>query len=179
MKKKYPLPLISSASELLQGPSIFTKLDLRNAYHLVCIQEEDWMTAFNTTAGKYEYLVMPFKLTSAPAVFQNLVSDALGDMLNKFVFVCLDDILIFSRSETKHVQHGKAVLQRPMQSQHYVKAEKCKFHSTTVSFLGFLLSAGNIKIAVWQSGHGQPQKTETTPEISVLCQLFPKIHQSL
>jgi hypothetical protein len=74
--------------------TVFSKLDLRKAYHLVCIREGDeWKTAFNTPTGHYEYLVMPFGLTNA--VFQTLINDLLRDMLNKFVFVYLDDILIF------------------------------------------------------------------------------------
>ena len=72
---------------------IFTKLDLRNAYHLVRIKEGDeWKTAFNTQLGHFEYQVMPFGLTNAPTVFQALINDVLRDMLNKFVFVYLDDI---------------------------------------------------------------------------------------
>ena len=68
IKNRYPLPLISSAFELLQGATIFTKLDLCNTYHLVRIREGDeWKTAFNTPTGHYEYLVMPFGLTNAPA----------------------------------------------------------------------------------------------------------------
>uniref|UniRef100_A0A669C767 ribonuclease H n=1 Tax=Oreochromis niloticus TaxID=8128 RepID=A0A669C767_ORENI len=78
IKNKYPLPLLSSAFELLQGATIFTKLDLRNAYHLVRIRQGDeWKTAFNTHLGHFEYLVMPFGLTNAPAVFQGLVNDVL------------------------------------------------------------------------------------------------------
>ena len=78
VKNRYPLPLLSSAFELLQGATVFTKLDLRNAYHLVRMREGDeWKTAFNTPTGHYEYLVMPFGLTNAPAVFQALVNDIL------------------------------------------------------------------------------------------------------
>lgn len=99
VKNCYLLPLISSAFKLLQGVTIFTKLDLCNAYHLVRIREGDkWRMAFNTPAGHYEYLVMPFGLTNAPAVFQVLVNDVPEEMLNRFVFVYLDDILIFSKT---------------------------------------------------------------------------------
>ncbi len=86
IKNRYPLPLISSGFELLQGAKIFRKLDLRNAYHLVRIREGDeWKTAFNIPNGHYEYLVMPFGLTYAPAVFQAFVNDILCDFL-KFCF---------------------------------------------------------------------------------------------
>ena len=96
VKNRYPLPLMSTAFELLQGAQVYTKLDLRNAYHLVRIREGDkWKTAFNTPTGHYEYRVVPFGLTNAPAVFQALINDVLRDFLNIFVFVYLDDILIF------------------------------------------------------------------------------------
>ncbi|XP_026164228.1 uncharacterized protein LOC113131342 [Mastacembelus armatus] len=145
IRNSYPLPLLTSAFELIQGASIFSKLDLRNAYHLVRIREGDeWKTAFNTPNGHFEYLVMPFGLTNAPAVFQNLVNDVLGDMINKFVFVYLDDILIFSRSETEHIHHVRAVLQRLLQNQLFVKVEKCEFHSKKTSFLGFVIEPGSI-----------------------------------
>ena len=105
VKNKYPLPLMSSLFEPLTHATVFTKLDLRNAYHLVRIREGDEMkTAFNTHLGHFEYRVMPFGLTNAPAVFQALVNDVLRDMLNTFVVVFLDDILVFSRTEQEH-QH--------------------------------------------------------------------------
>lgn len=78
IKNRYPLPLMDSAFDLLQEAKVFTKLDLRNAYHLVRIREGDeWKTGFNTPTGHYEYLVMPFGLTNAPAVFQSLINDVL------------------------------------------------------------------------------------------------------
>lgn len=146
VKNRYPLPLISAGFELLQGAKIFTKLALRNAYHLVRIREGDeWKTAFNTPTGHYKYLVMPFGLTNAPAVFQALVNDVLRDYLNKFVFVYLDDILIFSDIET-HIQHVRKVLQKLLDNHLYVKAEKCEFHVSTVSFLGLIVSEGQVSM---------------------------------
>ncbi|KAK7913158.1 hypothetical protein WMY93_013369 [Mugilogobius chulae] len=147
IKNRYPLPLISSGFELLQGAKVFTKLDLRNAYHLVRIREGDeWKTAFNTPSGHYEYLVMPFGLTNAPAVFQALVNDILRDMLNKFVFVYLDDILIFSSDLDSHISHVKQVLRTLLDNQLYVKAEKCEFHVSSVSFLGMVVAQGQLKM---------------------------------
>uniref|UniRef100_A0A9J8AAP7 ribonuclease H n=1 Tax=Cyprinus carpio carpio TaxID=630221 RepID=A0A9J8AAP7_CYPCA len=146
IKNRYPLPLMSSAFELLQGAKVFSKLDLRNAYHLVRIREGDeWKTAFITPSGHYEYRVLLFGLTNAPAVFQALVNDVLRDMVNKFVFVYLDDILIFSPSLQVHTQHVCQVLQRLLENQLYVKAEKCIFHSKSVRFLGYIISAEGIK----------------------------------
>ncbi len=99
VKNRYPLTLMSSAFELLQGAAIFTKLDLRNAYHLVRIREGDeWKTAFNTPTGHFEYLVMPFGLSNSPAVFQALVNDVLRDMVDRFVF---DFVLTISWSSPR------------------------------------------------------------------------------
>uniref|UniRef100_A0A8K9WM10 Gypsy retrotransposon integrase-like protein 1 n=1 Tax=Oncorhynchus mykiss TaxID=8022 RepID=A0A8K9WM10_ONCMY len=147
VKNRYPLPLMSSAFEILQGARFFTKLDLRNAYHLVRIREGDeWKTAFNTPLGHFEYRVLPFGLANAPAVFQALVNDVLRDMLNIFVFVYLDDILIFSPSLQIHVQHVRRVLQRLLENCLFVKAEKCTFHASSVTFLGSVISAEGIKM---------------------------------
>ena len=113
---------------------IFSKLDLRNAFHLVRIREGDeWKTAFNTPTGHYEYSVTPFGLTNAPAVFQALVNDLLRDMIDKKIFVYLDDVLIFSKSHEEHIHHVQTVLQRLLENSVFVKAEKCEFHSQTVS----------------------------------------------
>lgn len=147
IKNRYPLPLMSSAFEQLQQARIFTKLDLRNAYHLVRIREGDeWKTGFNTPSGHYEYLVMPFGLTNAPAVFQALINDVLREFLNQFVFVYLDDILIFSPDRDTHVRHVRQVLQRLLENHLYVKAEKSEFHANVVSFLGFVIAPGKIQM---------------------------------
>ena len=158
IRNKYPLPLIDSAFSSLHEATVFTKLDLRNAYHLVCIREGDeWNTAFNTPLGHFEYCVMPFGITNAPAVFQTLVNDVPRDVLNKFVFVYLDDILIFSRSFEEHVQQVRLVLQRLLENRLYVKAEKCEFHLSSVQFLGFWWRGGRsgptlLRFRQWPTG---------------------------
>ena len=124
---------MNSAFDLLQGATIFTKLDLRNAYHLVRIKEGDEWKTFNTPTGHWEYLVMPFGLTKAPAVLQTLVNDVLRDLINWYVFVYLDDILIFSRSPEEHKVHVRKVLQRLLENRLFVNAEKCEFSCTKTS----------------------------------------------
>ena len=146
IKNKYPLPLIDPSFEPLCHARVFTKLDLRNAYHLVCIREgNEWKTAFNTPLGHFEYLVMPFGLSNAPAVFQALVNDILRDMLNHFVFVYLDDILIFSENMEKHIQQVRLVLRRLLDNKLFVKPEKCEFHVSKVSFQGFIFAQGPLQ----------------------------------
>ncbi len=135
MKNTYPLPLMLSTFECLQGASFFTKLDLRNAYHLVRIREGDeWKTAFNTPRGHFGYRVLLFGLSNAPAVFQALVNDVLKDMVDQFIYVYLDDILIFSHSLQEHVQHIRRELQR------------CIFHAQSVPFLIYIVSAKGVRM---------------------------------
>lgn len=88
---------------------------------------------------------MPFGFTNAPVVFQALVNDVLCYMINKFVFVYLDGLLLFSHSLQEHIYNVRAILQCLLQNQLCVKAKKCKFHFSTVSFLGFIVSANNIE----------------------------------
>lgn len=129
VKNKYPVPLINAAFEPIHHATIFSKLDLRNAYHLVRIQKGDeWKMAFNTCLGHFEYLIMPCDLTNALAAFQALVNDVLRDFLNRTVFIYLDDILVFSHDPDEQVQHMRQVLQRLWENHLFVKAEKCKFH---------------------------------------------------
>lgn len=128
---------MSSAFENLQGATIFSKLDLHNAYHLVRICEGDeWKTAFNMLSGHYEYLVMPFGLCNPPAVFQ----------VDKFVYVYLDDILIFYKFLQEHQQHLKQVLQWPLENQLFPKAEKCEFNRDAISFLAFVVCARELEM---------------------------------
>ncbi|KAL0194547.1 hypothetical protein M9458_008119 [Cirrhinus mrigala] len=145
IKFRYPLPLVPSALEQLRAARIFTKLDLKCAYNLIRIRAGDeWKTAFSTTSGHYEYLVMPFGLSNSPSVFQSLINDIFQDMLNKFVIVYIDDILVYSENQQDHINHVRAVLQRLIQHQLYAKLSKCEFHLSTVSFLGYIISAEGV-----------------------------------
>ncbi len=138
---------MSSEFELLQKAKIFSKLDLRSAYNLVRIKEGDeWKTAFSTTTGHWEYQVMPFGLANAPAVFQAFINDVLREMLNRFVFVYLDDILIFSDSLQEHIDHIQQVLKKLLENHLFVKLEKCEFHVSQVSFLGYVVSQEGIQM---------------------------------
>ncbi|KAK3551728.1 hypothetical protein QTP70_023263 [Hemibagrus guttatus] len=137
----YPLPLVPAALEQLRGARFFTKLALRSAYNLVWIREGDeWKTAFHTTHGHYEYLVISFGLTNAPAVFQFLINEVFQDILGKWVITYIDNILVYSTSLEEHVCHVRAVLSRLQQNHLYIKPEKCEFHRTTITFLGYMIS---------------------------------------
>jgi hypothetical protein len=145
-KFRYPMPLINDLFDHLKSATIFTKIDLRSAYHLLRIREGDeWKTAFRTKYGLFEYLVMPFGLANAPAYFQRFVSEIFGDMFGKFVVIYLDDFLIYSENPEDHDNHVRAVLQRLRENRLYAKLEKCQFSVPTVKFLGFNISANGMR----------------------------------
>ena len=141
IKNRYPLPLILELLERVRHAKIFSKLDLRGAYNLVRIRSGDeWKTAFRSRYGHFEYLVMPFGLCNAPATFQHLANDIFRDLLDQFVVIYLDDILIFSNSTEEHQQHVRLVLERLRKNKLYIKLEKCEFHRTEIQFLGYIIS---------------------------------------
>ena len=100
IQNKYPLPRINDLYDQLAGSKVFSKLDLRLGYHQIWFRKEDIpKTAFITRYGSYEYTVMSFGLTNAPATFSRLMNYIFMEYLNKFVVVYLDDILIYSKNE--------------------------------------------------------------------------------
>lgn len=140
------------------------------------MERDEWKTAFNTTSSHYEYLVMPFGLTNAPGVFQALVNDILRDFLHYFVFVYLNDILIFSPDKQSHIQHVGQVLQRLLQHQLYVKAKKYEFHVDSVSFFGFKFSQGKVamdqeKVRQWLNGRFPPQGRRCSDFLALLISI--------
>ncbi|MBW0578868.1 hypothetical protein O181_118583 [Austropuccinia psidii MF-1] len=132
---------------VFNGSSIFSKIDLRGAYNLLRIKEGDeHLTCFRTKYGSYEYLVMPFGLTNAPASFQNLVNDIFYDLLDVYVVVYLDDIMVFSKSEEEHVTHVSTVLSRLRANNLFAKASKFLFHVSSVEYLGYVVSSEGLKM---------------------------------
>ena len=106
IKNKYPLPMINDLFDRLQGAKVFSKIDLRSGYHQLKIREQDIpKTAFTTRCGLYEYTVMSFGLTNAPAYFMNMMNKVFMEFLDKFVVVFIDDILVYSKNEEEHKEH--------------------------------------------------------------------------
>ena len=106
-------PRIDILFDQLVGAKVFSKIDLRSGYQQIKIRAEDILkTAFSTRYGLYEYLVMSFGLTNAPAHFMYLMNSVFMPELDKFVVIFIDDILIFSKNEEEHAEHLRIVLQR-------------------------------------------------------------------
>ena len=147
VKNRYPLPLIWETLDRLAGAKVFTKLDLRDAYHRIRIEDVDiWKTAFRTRYGHFEYLVMPFGLTNAPATFQAYINDALKGLLDISCVAFMDDIIIYSSDVAEHRRHVRAVLARLREYSLYVKQSKCDFDVTELAFLGYRISTEGIEM---------------------------------
>jgi hypothetical protein len=147
IKNKYPLPWIDILFDQLTGARVFSKIDLRSSYHQIRIQPEDIpKTTFTMWYGLFEYLVMSFGLTNAPAHFTYLMNSVFVPELDKFVVVFIDDILIYSKNEEEHATHLRVVLMGLREHQLYAKFIKCAFWLEEIQFLGHILSANGVAI---------------------------------
>ncbi|MBW0506004.1 hypothetical protein O181_045719 [Austropuccinia psidii MF-1] len=146
-KNKYPVPPMNQLLNVFDGSSILSKIDLHGVYNLLRIKEGDeHLTAFRTKFGIYEYLVIPFGLTNSPASFQNFVNDIFQDLLDVYVVVYLDDLMVFSKSEEEHVTHVSTVLFRLRANNRFAKSSKCLFHVSSVEYLGYGVSSEGLKM---------------------------------
>ncbi|GJX22392.1 putative nucleotidyltransferase, ribonuclease H [Tanacetum coccineum] len=147
MKNHYPLPRIDDLFDQLQGSNIYLKINLKSSYHQLRVREEHIpKTAFRTRYGHYEFQVMPFGLTNTPAVFMNLMNRVCKPYLDRFVFVFIDDILIYSRNEKEHEEHLKTILELLKKEELYAKFSKCEFWINTIKFLGHVIDSSGIYV---------------------------------
>ena len=124
VKNRYPLPLPEELFDRLGSARVFSKIDLRSGYWQMPVKPGDvHKTAFKTRWGLYEFLVMPFGVTNAPAQFMNMMNDLLGEYLDKFVLVFLDDVLIYSANPQDHADHLRKVLGKLREHQLFAKAQ--------------------------------------------------------
>jgi len=147
VKNQYPLPRIDDLFDQLQGASVFSKINLQSCYHQLRVREEDIpKTAFRTRYGHYEFQVMSFSLTNAPAVFMDLMNRVCKPYLDKFVIVFIDDILIYSKSSEEHEEHLRLILGFLREEKLYAKFSKCEFWIPSVQFLGHVIDSQGVHV---------------------------------
>ena len=141
-RSAYPLPLIEEIVSRVTKAKFFIKLDIRQAFHRLRMMEkrDKNLTTFSTRLGNFKYKVMLFGLANAPAVFQCFINDQFIDMLDWFVSIYLDNILVFSNTRAEHTEHIKQVLQRLKDVGLYVDIRKSEFYRDEIKYLGIIIS---------------------------------------
>jgi hypothetical protein len=146
-KDRYPLPLIDETLARVSRAKIFTKLDIRQAFHRIRMDpESEELTTFRTRYGSYKCKVLPFGLTNGPATYQRYMNDVLFDYLDDFCTAYLDDILVYSENPLDHQLHVQKVLQRLRDAGLQVDIKKCEFNVTRTKYLGFIISTDGIEV---------------------------------
>jgi hypothetical protein len=146
IKNKYSLPRINLLFNQLADAKVFSKIDLWSGYHQIKIYEDIPKTAFSTQYGLYEFLVMSFGLTNAPAHFMYSMNSVFMVKLDMFVVTFIDGILIYSKNTEELVGHLHIVLQQLRDHQLYAKFSKCEFWLGKVPFLRHVISAEGISM---------------------------------
>ena len=147
IKNKYPIPKINDLFDQLVGAAVFSKMDLRSGYHQIKIRKEDIpKTAFITRYGLYEYTVMSFGLTNAPATFMRLMNSVFHEYHDKFIIVYIDDILVYSKTEDEHAEHLRLILTKLREHRLYAKFSNCEFWLKELVFLGHVVSAQGVSV---------------------------------
>ena len=147
VKNRYPIPLIQETLNRLSKAKYYTKLDIIAAFNRLRIAKGDeWLTAFRTRYGLFEYLVMPFGLANAPSTFQHFVNDVLRPFLDVFCTAYLDDILIYSENLHEHREHVRAVLNALREAGLQLDVDKCEFHQDKVTYLGYVVGVDGIQM---------------------------------
>ncbi|GJW04540.1 putative reverse transcriptase domain-containing protein [Tanacetum coccineum] len=153
IKNRYPLSRIEDLFNQLQGSRVYSKIDLRSGYHQLRVREEYIpKTEFRTRYGYYEFQVMSFGLTNAPAVFMDLINRVCKLYLDKFMIVFINEVLIYSKNKKEHEEHLRLILRLLKKEELYAKFSKCKFWLSKVQFLGHVIDSEGI--------HMDPAKIE-------------------
>ena len=145
IKDRYPLLRIDDLLDRLGKAKYFSTIDLASGYHQIPMKEDDILkTAFRTHRGHFEFIVIPFGVSNAPATFQRLMNKVFVKELDAFILVYLDDILVFSQTQEEHLDHIQIALGRLRDSKIYARLHKCKFFKDKIEYLGFDVSARGV-----------------------------------
>ncbi len=147
VKNQYPLPRIDDLFDWLLGAEVFSRIDLHFRYYQIWITERDEKkTTHRTGYGSYEFLVMPFGLFNAPAMFCTLMNDIFWEWLDDFMVIYINNIFVCIDSMEEHVEHLWKVFQRLRENKLYAKFKKCEFGVAKVDFLGHRITQEGLKM---------------------------------
>ena len=137
--------MIAELTDRVKNAQIFTKLDLKDGFHLISIRKgEEWKTAFRTRYGLSEYKVMSFGQVNAPATFQTMMNKILGEFLDDGVVVYIDDNFIYSKDPEDHTTLVRKVLQRLRDLRMALSLEKSLFQVKAVDFIGYVIATDGV-----------------------------------
>jgi len=129
----------------LHGSKWFTKLNCRSGYHQIRITfGDEKKTTFKTHHSLYEFLVMSFGLTNAPATFQAAMNSIFAPLMRNGVLVFMDDILIYSPSLDSHATLLQQVFQILQDYHFFLKMSKCEFAKNELEYLGHTISSAGV-----------------------------------
>lgn len=144
VRDAFPLPLIDEVLAAMSGATYFSNLDLVSGFWQIHIHPDDIpKTAFTTPFGNFEFLRMPFGLVNAPSTFQRVMARIMHGL--PFVKVYLDDVFIFSKTWAEHLQHLRVVLERIRASGLLLKRTKCRFATSSVECLGYVVDRDGLR----------------------------------
>jgi len=164
-KDNHPLPRIDDILDQMQGSQWFSTIDLASGYWQVEIEEEDKeKTAFITNEGLYEFNVMPFGLCNAPATFQRLMHEVLGDLIYNKAPVYIDDVNVHSKTFEQHLEDLEEVFERIRRSGLKLRMDKCHFCDREIEFLGYIVGKDGIKTSekIIEKVKNYPRPTNVT-----------------
>ena len=145
-KDSFPLPCMQETMESMVGARFFSSMDLKSGFWQVRMSEKSRQyTAFTVgSLGVYEFLRMPYGLCNAPASFQRLMQNCLGELNLTYTLVYLDDVIVYSKTEEDHLRQLQAVFERFHEHGLKLKPSKCSFLCKQITFLGHEVSADGM-----------------------------------
>lgn len=142
---RYPLPLINELQDRLERAKIFTKLDLKSRFNLIHIKEGDkWKTAFRYRYSLFEFTVIHFGITNAPATFQSMINTISSDLIDIGVLIYINDVLIYTETKEEHNRIVYKVLKRLQENKLAINPKKCVWSQAQVEYLGYIISGNSI-----------------------------------
>ena len=175
---KYPLPSMTNFNDRMNGSVVFSKLDLRRAYHQVEVEPSDQdKTIITTTLGLFKFLRVPFGLKNAGAVFQRNINLILQGM-ERFCFIYMDDIIVFSPDCASHIDHLNRIFKALSKHKILVNPGKCQFAATSLEFLGHNVSTEGIGVPEARiKAIQQFPKPESVKDLEKFLGMFAYVHR--